>query len=135
MIKLNIDVLEEYFTKKQLLKLGIISIILSLIFIMLSYVIIIKTKESVTYSKDTSDKSVSQEVCMSYLRGIRGLTVQSNKDDMISILSYGLEDPALKLGKASVASLICPGWELSSFCFGESCENGEGLEFDLKIVD
>lgn len=127
--------MEEYLTRKQIVWLGVVSMFFALVFFLLSYIIMISTIEAVSAAKDKGDRNVSQGVCMSSLRGIGGLKVQPEGHNIVKLSSKGLENAALKLGQASVASLVCPGWELSSFCMGESCENGEGLLFEIKVVD
>jgi hypothetical protein len=134
-MKINLEKLEEYLTRKELVWIGVISMFFALVFFTVSYFFITSTIKAVTASKDQGDRNVSQDVCMSSLMGISGLKVRSDGRDVVVLSAEGLENAALKLGKASAASLVCPGWELSSFCMGESCENGEGLLFELQIID
>ena len=134
-MKINFEKMEEYLTRKEIIWLGVISMFLAVVFFVLSYVFIVNTIKAVSEAKDKGDRNVSQDVCMSSLRGIGGLKVRSEGRDVVVLSSEGLDNAALKLGKASAASLICPGWELNNFCMGESCENGEGLLFELQIID
>lgn len=134
-MKINLDLMEEYLTRKQTVWLGVLSLVLAIFFFVLSYVFIVNTIRAVTTSKAKGDRNVSQGICMSSLRGISGLKVQPEGNDTVVLSAEGLENAALKLGKASAASLVCPGWELSNFCMGESCANGEGLIFELQIID
>lgn len=134
-MKINLELMEEYLTRKQIVWLSLVSMLLALVFFALSAVFIFNTIKAVTSAKEQGDRNVSQGVCVSTLRGISGLTVRTEGRETISASIEGLENAALKLGKASAASLVCPGWELSSFCMGESCENGEGLLFELQIID
>ena len=135
MIKFRSDILEELLTRKQLLKLGVLSSILGLVFLLLAVVFINNTIEAVSSSKDQQDNHVSQSVCIGSLRSVRGLNIRPEGSSIVVLSSKGLENAALKLGQASVASLICPGWELSSFCMGESCEGGEGVLLELQVID
>ena len=134
-MKINLDLMEEYLTRKQIVWLGVLSMFLALVFFILSFVFIRGAIKAVSTAADKGDRSVSQGVCISSLRGISGLSVQPEGNNIVMLSSEGLENAALKLGQASAASLVCPGWELSSFCMGESCENGEGLLFELQMVN
>lgn len=134
--KINFDIMDEFLSRKQLFSIGALSLVVGLVFFVISIVFISNTLKSVA-SNDGGEKKeyVSQDVCLSSLRGIRGLNTRPDGGKKIILSAEGLENAALKLGEASAASLVCPGWELSSFCMGESCENGEGLLFELQVID
>jgi len=134
-MKINLDSFEELFTRKQLLWVGILSLLSGIVFCLLAYFFIVNTIQSITSTKEKGVDHVSQGTCINSLRGIEELSVRSKGNDNIVLSSKGLDNATLKLGKASVASLVCPGWELKDFCLGESCENGEGLFFELQKID
>ena len=50
----------------------------------------------------------------------------------ISARLEGLDGAALKMGKASAAAILCPGWKLSRFCMGQNCDFPNSLWLELR---
>mgnify|MGYP006266405909 CR=1 FL=1 len=44
----------------------------------------------------------------------------------------GIDGAAAKIGRASAGALLCPGWRMTGFCFGEACRNRNGLWLELR---
>jgi hypothetical protein len=135
MQKIKIDSLEKIFSRKQLVFFGLLSILVSLAFFASSG-LMIKSAVDFVKAEDNSGSAISSRACVNYLNQMEsGLTVNQEESNHISVASNGLKNASLKLSQASIASVVCPGWELSDFCMGESCSKGEGLYFDLRIID
>ncbi len=44
----------------------------------------------------------------------------------------GIDGASSKMGRASAAALICPGWRMTGFCMGAECDNPNGLWLELR---
>lgn len=69
----------------------------------------------------------SRSACMDSLKQL-SFSVETVKEskNILRALKRKIDDPALHLGEASVATLACPGWQLTNFCMGEGCEKAPG---------
>lgn len=68
-----------------------------------------------------SKASSATQDCMAALRqGLGFGNVQLSAGRIVATQTT-IDQAALSLGQATVASLICPGWEMQSFCMGADC--------------
>ncbi|MBY0431889.1 MAG: hypothetical protein K2Q10_11870 [Rhodospirillales bacterium] len=75
-------------------------------------------------------KGSTVDVCLNTVRSY-GFKAERAQNMMV-VKESGLDDPTLRLGRATVAVMACPGMALDYFCFGIEC-GVEGGGYTLRL--
>ncbi len=75
-------------------------------------------------------RAAAAQACSDTLTNL-GMEVTTARGVITARLA-GLDSAAVKLGRASAASLMCPGWRLSRFCMGEACQVPNAVLLELR---
>ncbi len=117
---------------KQLVTLGLVLFALGLGQIAGSVALAVSIAEQRAEAGEGGAETAS--VCRDRLRSL-GLKAEiDSATDTIQASRAGLGDAAVRLGEASVATMLCPGWEMVRFCMGEGCEDSDGFSMELKFA-
>ena len=85
------------------------------------------SRAEVIRGKKAGEEVFSRSACRDNLKNL-SFTVEDVKEsnNILRASKQKMDDPALRLGEASVATLVCPGWQLTNFCMGDGCEKVPG---------
>lgn len=74
----------------------------------------------------------SQNSCKARLTALGGEV--TDEAGRIVWLKRDLAEAPARLGEASVAAVMCPGWKLASACMGEQCPDKNAMRIALEPI-
>jgi hypothetical protein len=116
---------------EQRRKLGRSMNIASLVAILMSGLVMYKLSSA--RAEAASRFTESQETCKTRLTALGG-EVTDAPGRIVWMKKDLIEAPA-RLGEASVAAVMCPGWKLAAACMGEQCPETDAMRIVLQPIN
>lgn len=116
---------------EQRRKLGLSLFIAGLLAIVMSGVVMYKLSSA--RAEAASRFTESQATCKTRLAALGGEVTEV--PGRIVWLKQDLAEAPARLGEASVAAVMCPGWKLANACMGEECPDKNAMRIVLAPIN